>query len=555
MWFPTAQIRAHWPLAVALAILLLLQAGACMIDLPRLIDNFTIDDTYLYLQVAWNTGQGLGFTFDGLHHTNGFQPLWLFAMIPLAAISGEPVAFLRAALALCALCNLGTTVLLYRIGSRLGGRPMALALLTGWLWMLSTWKPFLSAMETSLYLLVFTIFLNQLLRERIAPFRLSLLGGLLLLCRLDAAVFAAAGLAVAWLAIDRTRRLRVLVPLALPLLVILALYLGWNQVSFQHPLPVSGQVKTIYHQQELGEHYLGPIHLEKTFTTWFRKAANSASRLVSAPLETISPRRKAFKQRWFCLGALCCCMLAVRWRWRLGLMALAGLLHMVIMAASIGRFAGLGWYYAPLMVLVLIGAATLLARVAGLLPKKLLPLGALFLAAATGLSVWTAVVRMTETPAEHNLYQRRYRMARWMAAELPPDAVVGSWNAGQLAFFSGLTVVNLDGLVNDQAYARRLKEKGPVIDYLREEGIGYVADYDGPDLSMPPGFHWDSRQRFRGELPRNQLRLMHRELPGGSAPKTMQLLKVRPLRRPGSPAAAAGGPPPGQDRPAPPPGK
>ena len=71
--------------------------------------------------------------------------------------------WLRAALALCALCNLGTTVLLYRIGSRLGGRPLALALLTGWLWMLSTWKPFLSAMETSLYLLVFTIFLNQLI--------------------------------------------------------------------------------------------------------------------------------------------------------------------------------------------------------------------------------------------------------------------------------------------------------------------------------------------------------------------------------------------------------
>ncbi len=518
-----SQLRTHWPLAAALAILILLQFGACIIDLPRLIDNFTIDDSYLYLQVAWNAGMGEGFTFDGIHRTNGFQPLWLFCMVPLAALLREPLLFLRASLGLCALFNLGTTVMLYRIGSRLGGRRTALPLLVGWIWMLSTWKPFLSAMETSLYLLVFTVFLHQLLRDKVAPLRLSLLGGLLVLCRLDAIVFAVAGLAAA-----RPRRWKELPRLGLPLLLILGLYLGWNLLSFEHPLPVSGQVKTIYQEQELGPNYLGPPHAEKTFTTWFRMAANSASRMVSAPLETVFPRQKAFKQRWFCLAALCCCLLAGRWRWRLGLLALAGLLHMVIMAASIGRFAGLGWYYAPLMVMVLIGTAAALGRIGGLLPKKLAPLAALLLAAACGLSVWTAVERMIEPPDPNNLYQCRYRMARWMAVNLPANAVVGSWNAGQIAFFSGLTVVNLDGLVNDQAYARRLDQQLPVMDYVRREEIGFIADYDGPDLSMAPGKRWDSHEQFRGELPRNQLKLLHREPAGGKAPMTIQLLKVMP---------------------------
>lgn len=538
MTSPASNILPRWPLITALVILTLLQAGACLIDLPRLIDNFTIDDTYLYLQVAWNAGSGLGFTFDGIHRTNGFQPLWLFCMVPLATVFSDPLLFLRASLGLCALFNLGTTAVLYRIGGRLGGLRVALPLLTGWLWMFSTLKPFLSAMETSLYLLVFTLFLNQLLRERTAPLRLSFLGGLLVLCRLDAVVYVAAGLLAA-----RPRRPRDLAPLTIPLVLILGLYLGWNLISFGHPLPVSGQVKTIYNQQELGPDYLGPAHAEKTFTTWFRKAANSASRLVSAPLEILFPRQKAFKQRWFCLAALCCCLLAAHWRWRLALVALAGLLHMGIMAASIGRFAGLGWYYAPLMVMVLIGAAVLLARLWALLPRKLVPLGALLLAAATGLALWTAVVRMTETPQPDNLYQRRYRMARWMAENLPPDAVVGSWNAGQLAFFSGLTVVNLDGLVNDHSYARRLKEKLPVMTYLREEGIGYIADYSGPDLSMAPGRRWDSKKLFRGEVPRNRLRLLHRELPGGTAPKTMQLFKVRPAGPRGTQAGGAAGAP------------
>ncbi len=526
-----SQLRAHWPLAAALVILTVLQFWACVIDLPRLMDNFTIDDTYLYLQVAWNVGMGEGFTFDGIHRTNGFQPLWLFCMVPLSVLFREPILFLRASLGLCALFNLGTTVMLYRIGSRLDGRRVSLPLLAGWIWMLSTWKPFLSAMETSLYLLIFTIFLDRLLRDRVPPLRLSLLAGLLVLCRLDAVVFAGAGLAAAWLSTSRPRSWKQVLRLGLPLLLILAAYLGWNLVSFEHHLPVSGRVKTIYHQQELGPDYLGKVHVEKTFSTWFRKAANSASRTVSAPLETLFPRQKVFKQRWFCLAALCCCLLAARWRWRLGLVALAGLLHMMIMAASIGRFAGLAWYYAPLMVMVLIGLAVALARLAALLPNKLAPLGMLLLAAACGLSVWTAVERMTEVPDPNNLYQRRYRMARWMARELPPDAVVGSWNAGQLAFFSGLAVVNLDGLVNDQAYARRLQEQLPVMDYVRSEGIGFIADYDGPDLSMAPQKRWDSRQQFRGELPRNQLKLLHRELPGGKAPKTVQLLKVLPPGR------------------------
>ena len=108
---------------------------------------------------------------------------------------------------------------------------------------------------------------------------------------------------------------------------------------------------------------------------------------------------------------------------------------------------------------------------------------------------------------------------------------MGSWNAGQIAFFSGLSVVNLDGLVNDQVYALRLKEQLPVMDYIRSQGIGYIADYDGPDLSMPPQKRWNSGRRFRGELPRKQLKLVHRELPGGKTPRTIQLLKVLPPGR------------------------
>jgi hypothetical protein len=48
-----------------------------------------------------------------------------------------------------------------------------------------------------------------------------------------------------------------------------------------------------------------------------------------------------------------------------------------------------------------------------------------------------------------------HEAARWMAANLPQEARVGSWTAGTLGFESGRTVVNLDGLANTRAYLER----------------------------------------------------------------------------------------------------
>ena len=52
--------------------------------------SLIIDDTYYYLQTAWNA-KVLGFvTFDGLHTTNGVQLLW-FAIIYLLQFSANEV--------------------------------------------------------------------------------------------------------------------------------------------------------------------------------------------------------------------------------------------------------------------------------------------------------------------------------------------------------------------------------------------------------------------------------------------------------------------------------
>ncbi len=48
----------------------------------NLLTRWGSDDLYYYSQIAGHVASGDGFTFDGIHATNGFQPLFLFALLP-----------------------------------------------------------------------------------------------------------------------------------------------------------------------------------------------------------------------------------------------------------------------------------------------------------------------------------------------------------------------------------------------------------------------------------------------------------------------------------------
>lgn len=77
---------------------------------------FIRDDAYYYFKVAQNIGLGHGITFDGIHPTNGFHPLWLLVCIPIFALSRfDLILPLRVVLIVMSLFSLGTALLLYRI--------------------------------------------------------------------------------------------------------------------------------------------------------------------------------------------------------------------------------------------------------------------------------------------------------------------------------------------------------------------------------------------------------------------------------------------------------
>jgi hypothetical protein len=50
-----------------------------------LLTRWGSDDLYYYSQIAGHVANGDGFTFDGIHDTNGFQPLFLAALVPFGS--------------------------------------------------------------------------------------------------------------------------------------------------------------------------------------------------------------------------------------------------------------------------------------------------------------------------------------------------------------------------------------------------------------------------------------------------------------------------------------
>lgn len=80
---------------------------------------FIRDDAYYYFKVAQNISEGHGSTFDGIHPTNGYHPLWLAICIPIFALARYDLILpLRVLAVVIGLLQLATSVLLYRLVRR-----------------------------------------------------------------------------------------------------------------------------------------------------------------------------------------------------------------------------------------------------------------------------------------------------------------------------------------------------------------------------------------------------------------------------------------------------
>lgn len=460
------RVRAA-PLAVVL------YAGLVAVSIWNAGVPLTHEDGFYYFAIARHLAAGAGSTFDGLHPTNGYHPLWLLVLSAVHAAAPAGRALIYGTALQGALWVASAVGLLVVARKLVGAMPAFLAVLV---WVGLTDRIALAGLEWTLHALLVVAGAWAWQRRGRTP-RQALSLGILLsftaLARLDAVLLAGA-LALAVLrdeggaVRDRVRRgLAVAGPVAAALVA----YAAVNLAMFGHAQPVSASAKMLWSRALLDRdpHFQagGWFWAKAQSALWMARHLDSAW-VLGLVVGTVGAAVVSFTPAGKCTRALRPFVAA-------GALQLAAyvLLHH-------GELSYARWYYVLQPLLAALVAADLLEWTLARVRARRMA-GAL----ACGLAVAVTAAGLWRWRREESRLGSRIPLleaAAWVAAELPTDARIGSWNAGTLGYLSGRTVVNLDGLVNSWDYL----ESGQfdLCGYWERTGITHLVDAfaeRGPD--------------------------------------------------------------------------
>lgn len=464
----------------------------------------TFDDAFYYFDIARNLAEGNGSTFDGLNSTNGYHPLWMAVCVVPYLLGLDDMAAVRALLVFQVACYGGALVVIASAVTRSAAgwpkisdddRPDAAAGRTRIEWtVVAAWvllvgnpyvlKIFVNGLESGISVLLYALLLVRFLAPNPRSVvvgttaRWQLGTGLLLavvfLARTDA-IFAVGVLGLWSLAELRRTPAGAVASLARvfgPTAVCLVLYVASNLAWFDTPLQVSG----LHKRAELDALRLGIVAITGGLAvlvgvrTWRRAHPAGKRRRSRFPRVSDLTARTG----WF---ASFCLVLVAYYN---GLQTQQWL-----------------WYYAPIGVLLLFVVPMAVADMGeGALAESptsqsagraMVPVQAILLVPLV-LALAVQVPRFTD-PDLRSIQLANRSAGRWIADELPADAVLASWDAGVVGYFADRPVVNIDGVVNSYEFYEAT-QAGSVGDFLAADGVGYLVNHgqddDGEDLFIRP---------------------------------------------------------------------
>ncbi|HEV8376185.1 MAG TPA: hypothetical protein VGR38_08155 [Candidatus Polarisedimenticolia bacterium] len=485
-----------WLLAVFL-LQIVYQGCFFLRGLEYLVSRLAIDDTYYYLQVAWNTPR-LGFvTFDGLHRTNGLQFLWNWVLTAVGAVMPSKNALLEACVGLCLLLNALCYVPIYRIGQALG-RPR-FAIFLAFLWLNvnltgSRWT--LCGMENSLHSLVAWALIASGVSigqsEQGARARnwvgFSLLLVLNVWCRVDAAILS---ILLYGVVLSRERRWvsrRILLATTGIAAAGGVVLFGGFYAMGRSWMPVSALIKSHSHVWTL-----------KNFTVL---AARGFDFVTPISFLALSSLGEAVRMVWMPM-MLGIATLALAWRaaraegFRTSRLAplwaafgVAGLVQLIVLS-GMGTYGTYGvWYQSPYFVFCALTVAMAMDELVEIgIRRAWLTARTLHRAAVVALilyggfaAAWFARLARDDDYRESSFFYSAYRVAEWIRENTGETDVLAAFNAGEIGYFSQRTMINLDGLVNDYDYYAEVIRGTKKLDaYLSENRVRYFVDYQIPE--------------------------------------------------------------------------
>lgn len=472
-------------LGITALVMTLALAGVALFASRARAVSFVSDDSYYYLQIARNLATTGMSSFDGVTRTSGYHPLFAFALAGLyALLKPGPDAYVRIMLALNVVLHILTALALYLAGRRLRDRTAgALAALFflanpyAALWTLSGMEASLNGFALALFLAAAIPPVHGLFHILLASFA----GAAAVLARTDNLVVVALLAPLILFANDGPprRRFGAAVLIAGVAAAALALWMLYCREATGTWQQGSAQIKMLIREYKVSG--MSPFgRLAFAFGVFQKFAVKAFVKtpalkyvlliaLVAARDVFRAPRRRVFVAVYLAAVPL--------------VLALAYALKLTRAAT---------WYYVPPVITLTLGAALLARR---LLDRDATRARAVAIAVAALVAAEGLVYFGGKLVRGRNTYQRdMLELAEWMSDTLPAGSVVGAWDSGIYSYYSGLRVVNLDGLVNNEI-APMMEANRPLWPEWRARGVDSVASYELWYAGYPDQYwqYWKAR--------------------------------------------------------------
>ena len=425
------------------------------------------DDAWMVTGIARNWALGRGITADGVSPTNGFHPLYpltLGALPYLVAPDNLDFGF-TANLVICAILASLVMWPLWLTVRRLAGERAALLAVALYALNPTMIRLTVNGMESAMALLLWITTVWATMKLDLTRLKgnllLAAITAAMILTRLDGALLFAAIAAARFLWAWRESRLRRELPLlavyVAATFALLIPYFWRNLAVFGSFSPSSGAALTYLHS------YADSYAISNGLDAWYANNALPVALLGSLPLVFAALLAFAGLVWW-----------AVRrdlWR------ALPMLLYMIVPPLYYGYLMQQDnpRHFTAFSLVITILLAWALARIWERLGRRGAVAAGAVVAAVVLLQSLTAASFWREQHTTASLSQpTMYQAALWMRDNLPADALIGAKNSGIYQYYSGHTVINIDGKLNHEILA--VYEQRRMLDYLYEKNITYLID-------------------------------------------------------------------------------
>lgn len=490
----------------AILVLGLLPRLSFILKDPYSIIRILPDDCFYYLKTCQYIALGHGSSFDGIHLTNGYHPLWMMITSAVAVFIHNPVMLLKTALGLSILAGCLSTIVLYKLLKKVTD-----------IW----WVPLLGSslyffnpqaiansmdtLGTTVSTLLFTVALYMtvlpVINKNKTKWFIPLLGivlGLLFLARTDNVFYIIAFFFISIYQIQKQSRLKSSLTLVCISGLVISPWIIWSLIRFGSFMQSQGLALPFLRQQT----YLlsGKSHLAMLLVGCW----NFSNFLFKELPANLGFATTFFPATVFVLSLF---IIGLRWRdkelpdaqiirnavkivlW----LYLAGVC--LIFSHTFWRWFPRIWYFDQLIILsafflglslIVLDTKQLLPRIVKLFYPDAQPANT-FLRAVISvvvvvlllLSLWRGTGRLIK--GDYFWQTEMLDAAYWLKDNSKKDDVAAAFNAGIISFFSERHVVNLDGAINNAAYAA-LKKKD-LMRLMYQSGVRYYLDYDPAMLS------------------------------------------------------------------------